>query len=235
MRALRWLSAFRGALPTRPQKSSRPILTRGRRGDQIDLRVLVLGDSYANYGRFIPMLEVFEEAGVGGTVCSVSYPGASAKQLLANIEVNRLAELVCEDRPFHYGVLVVGVNDVAGRRGAGQYAAALTQLAAALGGFANKVRVISIPSFDAQRQLGTTIRRVLRKARAFVRDPRARPIERYRSAAEETGLAIIDSTAFLTRVEPEKFTDGVHFTDEQFVLFARFVADAILKDRAGDL
>jgi lysophospholipase L1-like esterase len=191
------------------------------------MRILVVGDSYANFGRFESgIVESFAVRGVDVDVTSFSRSGFTTSQLCKAIQREILS--LAKQGPFTFVVIVAGVNDVVQRRGARRYARDTGKLIRLLSPIAQSIQVMQIARFNEFADLSRLPGRIKHRCHALVRDRAAGRIERYSAAAEEMACArILRTDDLLPHYDSSWFKDGIHLTDARFAELARHIGNQL--------
>lgn len=190
------------------------------------MKVLIYGDSNANFRRFDAAIEKAHAAvGAAATVESVAFPGAHTGTLARHLRefAARRARASIDQI-----VLIAGINDIVRRRGADTFGRDLAKLIAVAEQLSPNVFVIEIPYFDENARLPTLRQRLTQAlfARLFDREPDR--VRRYRAAAEAVSARTIETSEFLPRYIPSKFKDGIHLTDDGYSELAEHVAAKLI-------
>lgn len=192
-----------------------------------EIRVLVVGDSYANFARFEAGIEqAFAARGCNACVMSFSRPGFTTGKLVEAVRKESAA--LIQQGPFAYCVIVAGVNDIIQRRGASRYARDTENLIALLAPIAKQIHVMQIVNFDEFMDVARLPGRIKHWFHALLRDRAAGRVDRYRAAAANLPNAGLLRTAdILPRYDPPAFKDGIHLTDAEFAKLARHIGDQL--------
>jgi hypothetical protein len=195
-------------------------------------RVLVFGDSYANFNRFGPGIEAaFWEAGIAASVYSVSRPGFHCGMLLAAIRSAEVRDGIAAAGPFDLTLIVGGVNDIVQRRGADAYRRSMVDLVGECSAFAKHVFALELIHFDEYAELSSLAGRLKHRFHAALRDRRGDRVERYRQAlADEPSIRLVETRSFLSVYDRSRFKDGIHLADTEFHRLASHAGRQLVKE-----
>lgn len=194
------------------------------------VKVLVVGDSYANFGRFENgILQGFAHNDITAHVKSFSMPGHTTRQL--NDKIQQQLPYLAAEGPYTYALIVAGVNDVVQRRGAKRYARDTERLVGLLSQLATSTYVMQIVHFDEFADISGFLGRLKHKINAFFWcDRNEGRIERYVSNLVEAGcVEILRTDDFISDYEPGLFKDGIHLTDAAFRELALHIGHQLAK------
>ncbi len=159
------------------------------------MRILVFGDSYANFSRFDAAIErAHAEKGVDAKVESLAIPGAHC-----GILARRLGDIAAKQPMALYDkvLLLTGVNDIVRRRGVAAFRPDLERLVATASQISPAVFLLEIPMFDEHARPALLRRRLKQAMYALLFDRQSGRVRRYRTAAERVGARLINSSEFL--------------------------------------
>lgn len=184
------------------------------------MRILVYGDSYANFRRFDHGIqEACERKGIPCDVESIAYSGHHTSRLLARWDGSGIQA--------DHVVLVTGINDVVGRRGVRAFRQALTSLIDEIRNVSPSVTLVEIPAFDEDAPVRKFASKCKRSLTALIFDRKGDRIRRYREVQHEMDAHLATTSDFLPRFVASKFKDRIHLTDEQFVLLGEHVGQQV--------
>lgn len=186
------------------------------------MRILVFGDSYANFNRFDAAIErAHAEKGIDAKVESLAFPGSHCGML-----ARRLGDIAARQPMVRYDkiLLLTGVNDIVRRRGVAAFRSDLERLVTIASQISPAVFLLEIPMFDEHARVAVLRQRLKQALFTLLFDRQSGRVQRYRAAAERVGARLISTSEFLPGYDPSRFKDGIHLTDEEFRKLAGYVA-----------
>lgn len=187
------------------------------------LRVLVIGDSWAN----IPGLETGLAQAVDGRTATYGYSGHTSAQIAAKLVGGDLDFLRETLGRLPTVVFLVGVNDAYLHIGVQAYADAVSRLRALGTDLADRVLVVQIPRVNMKAPepwWGARVKRLV--CRWAFDGGRADATDRYREAAKPE-LTYDDFIPSFAGYEAEYAPDGLHLRPERYADLGRHIGRQI--------
>lgn len=208
-------------------------------------RILVVGESWASYGKFFPELpKIVSERlkGRGVKACSVGFAGRNSRLLFAELSEKfpkeKLYRLFEGKRPQKI-ILMTGVNDEIQHIGASAYVEYTKKLVEFFSDVED-VEIISIPRVNERHfkspNLYSAVKRFI--SRCFFDGCDYQANDKYRVALwrDHPELQVIEFDDFLDRYEGNEgfyTADGVHLTDDAFHKYGNFIGGALSLEKAA--
>ncbi|MBI1980836.1 MAG: SGNH/GDSL hydrolase family protein [Methylocystis sp.] len=208
-------------------------------GGSNEYKVLIVGESWASYGKILPELPRAVSKrlqGRGVTACSIGFAGRNSRLLYSELRekfpTEKLYRLFDGKKPDTV-VLMNGVNDEIQHVGASAYVEYTKKLVEYFSDV-DDVQIIAIPRVNERRFKPPTLysavkRRILS---CFYDQCQQQVNDLYRVALwrDHPELTTIEYDDFIDRYEgnERRYTaDGVHLTDEYFHKYGEFIGGAL--------
>ena len=198
-------------------------------------RILVFGDSYANFHRFeAGITDAFAQAGRPMEVSSISLPGADSAKLAGRLSDPALTAQLNADGPYAAILLIAGINDITKRRGVAAFSKSMRALVNVARPLSMYVFALEIIDFDERVDISATPFRLRNAARGLIFDRAPGRVATYRKAVQGiSNVVILPTSDFLPAHDAARFKDGVHLTDVEFDKLARHTGEQMLQAMAG--